>query len=1114
MSIAKRCQHAFSASARQRGDDYFNQDRVGALDVQTHDADAEVTGSEDQNYQVHVDFDPGIKNGVRVTCTCLHFAQGTLCKHIWATLRQLDADGWSDHFASSGRFNVLHDLADSPNRSGQLRLPSDPLGMLFRAARSQEQRRVPAARALNWRQQLASIQDVTASAGSNTVPNLLPKEREIWFVVNLPACHERALLIVDLYQRERKRNGEFGKLKRLSVRRSELESANASRDIEILQVLLGPQAQERALPADSYYFYANAYTIFSKATVVPALYDYILERLAQTQRFVLQSAAQTPVDLSTPLQWDAAGFWELQVSVEADEEHKRWRIRGELVRDHERCPLQEPLLVLRNGLILFRDRVARFIDRGNFVWLNALRRSGTIDIPYRERKAFMERLCTLPDIGDIRLPANIALEQAPTLPAGVLQVVTPAPGSGEQPVLAQVHFTYGQTPVVYGDSRKICFDAARGVVVRRNAAAEEALVDRLLQSGVKTYRKRSNGSEYSAHVEISQSVFPELVAQLNAEGWVVQAEGRPVRRAGAVRLRVRSATDWFELDGDVDFGGVSASFPALLAALRRGRKMIRLSDGTSGLLPSDWLQQYAAFSDVGEAKADGIVFQFSQALILDGLLARHETVSVDKAFAQWREKLCSARLEAGMPSTAFRGVLRNYQCDGLGWMQYLRACGFGGCLADDMGLGKTVQVLALLTDVCVPDEQQCRPNLVVVPKSLVFNWLAEANRFAPHLAVLNYTGTLRGDLRKVIGDHDIVLTTYGTLRLDIQILESCEFNYVILDEAQAIKNADSQVAKAVRVLKARHRLAMTGTPIENHLGELWSLFDFLNPGLLSRSLLAKVSKDAHESEPALEALAYGLRPFILRRTRAQVLQELPEKTEQTLYCDLTTVERKRYDELRKHFQQQLLQQVSEHGLNRSKIQVLEALLRLRQAACHPGLLDTERVAELSSKLELLLEQLTEVLQEGHKALVFSQFTRLLQIVRTHLDARGITYEYLDGKTRDRGARVARFQNDPQCPLFLISLKAGGLGLNLTSADYVFILDPWWNPAAEAQAVDRAHRIGQTRRLFAYRLIARDTVEEKILELQKGKRALAEAIVSADNSVLRQLTVDDLALLFS
>jgi SNF2 family DNA or RNA helicase len=455
-------------------------------------------------------------------------------------------------------------------------------------------------------------------------------------------------------------------------------------------------------------------------------------------------------------------------------------------------------------------------------------------------------------------------------------------------------------------------------------------------------------------------------------------------------------------------------------------------------------------------------------------------------------------------------------------MEFLRHFGFGGCLADDMGVGKTAQVLALLESRRVlrlhPNgngaDAPTGPSLVVVPKSLVFNWQQEAARFTPQLRVLDHTGLGR-DVNGFAG-YDVILTTYGTLRRDAAEFRDYEFDYIVLDEAQAIKNAATESAKAARLLRGRHRLALSGTPVENHLGELWSLFEFLNPGMLGAASVFKLAGAAarNPDEDTRRLLAHALRPFFLRRTKEQVARELPPKSEQTIFCEMDEVERKRYNDLRNHYRNALLKTIATEGLAKSKIQVLEALLRLRQASCHPGLLDPKRLQDSSAKLDLLLTHLSELVEEGHKALVFSQFTSLLAIVRKRLDDAGIVYEYLDGASRDRQQHVERFQNDPDCRLFLISLKAGGLGLNLTAAEYIFLLDPWWNPAVEAQAIDRAHRIGQTRPVFAYRLIARDTVEEKVLQLQSKKRDLAAAIISEDNNVLANLQREDLELLLS
>jgi SNF2 family DNA or RNA helicase len=620
-------------------------------------------------------------------------------------------------------------------------------------------------------------------------------------------------------------------------------------------------------------------------------------------------------------------------------------------------------------------------------------------------------------------------------------------------------------------------------------------------------------------VQFSVRSLAEVVDRLTSLGWWVESEGRLLRRAGNYHLNVTSNVDWFEVDGRIDFEGVEVPLPRLLAALRSRQKYIRLDDGTQGILPDEWLKRFGSLVDLGEEQDDKLRFQPSQALLLDALLAAQEGVQFDSPFEQLRKQLRSFDgIKPGSEPRGFQGELRGYQREGLGWLDFLRTFRFGGCLADDMGLGKTIQVLALLQARRIrklKQDETRRPSIVVVPKSLVFNWIDEAARFTPRLRVGDYTGLGRDELLTQIADYDVLITTYGTLRRDILKLKEIRFDYAILDESQAVKNSNSQASKACRLLQANHRLAMTGTPVENHLGELWALFEFLNPGMLGRSsTFQTLVKQGQEDGQALKLLSQSLRPFFLRRTKEQVLTELPDKSEQTLYCEMEPKQRKLYDELREFYRQSLKQRVEQVGLEQAKIHVLEALLRLRQAACHPGLLDVKRASEPSAKMDLLLQHLQEVVDEGHKALVFSQFTSLLALVRKELDQRKITYEYLDGQTRQRKDRVQRFQDDPKCPLFLLSLKAGGYGLNLTAADYVFILDPWWNPAVESQAIDRAHRLGQTRHVFAYRLICRDTVEDKILELQQSKRDLAEAIISEDNSLIRQLTAEDLQLLLS
>jgi SNF2 family DNA or RNA helicase len=532
----------------------------------------------------------------------------------------------------------------------------------------------------------------------------------------------------------------------------------------------------------------------------------------------------------------------------------------------------------------------------------------------------------------------------------------------------------------------------------------------------------------------------------------------------------------------------------------------------------------------GETSNGTTRFRRSQLALLDALLAVLPEVTVDETFERARAELRTFdRIAPADPPRSFIGTLRGYQRDGLGWLHFLRRFQLGGCLADDMGLGKTVQVLALLA-ARRDERKKAGTSIIVVPRSLVFNWLREAERFTPKLRVLDYS---RGDRRyEALSDAsaDVVITTYGTVRRDAPVLTGIEFDYAILDEATAIKNARTATAKACRLLRSRHRLALTGTPVENRIEEVWSLLEFLNPGcsvllpasrhsLARRRLLclrclgdrAELSSTARGGR---QLLARALRPVILRRTKEQVAPELPERLEQTIEVELEPPQRRYYDALRESYRRSVLDRVDSIGLKRSRMHILEALLRLRQVACHPALADPRKAALPSAKLEALVPALQEVAAEGHKALVFSQFTTFLGLVQKCLDDAGIRYEYLDGRTRDRRARIDRFERDAACPVFLISLRAGGHGLNLTAADYVYILDPWWNPAVEAQAIDRAHRIGQTRRVIATRLVARDTIEGKILELQASKRALADAILAADQGMLTAIGRAELELLLS
>ena len=887
----------------------------------------------------------------------------------------------------------------------------------------------------------------------------------------------------------------------------------------------------------------------SRIVVSPRSAAAHLAMLCEAGRLVVQPEPRRAPEHVVPLAWDDGRPWEFAFVLEPDDEDVRparnrsaddadappprpakATLSGMLVRGSQRKELREPRAILRSGIVVFADRIARLAPGGAAGWIDQFERRGPIEIAAAQTDGLVERLATLADVPRLVLPAwtGWRIESAAPRPKLVLDDA-PAVADDEEPtrgrrrtaprvnLAGRIWFDYAGLLVAGDDPAGGAVDATRRIIVRRDPQAERESLSLLPRHGATAPRGAAvEGLDSPHHVEIARNRLDTSVASLAAAGWTIEVSGRRYRPAGSVAWNVTSGIDWFELSAAVDFGGVTADLPALLEALARGSRAVELPDGSMGILPESFQAQLEPMAALAQRQDGRLRYGRIQMALLDALLAGQPQSHVDEAFERMREQLAAGeRPEAETEPPGFQGTLRHYQREGLGWLVFLERMGLGGCLADDMGLGKTIQVLALfarrqaeLRAAGVPH----RPTLVVVPRSLVFNWIEEARKFAPSLRVINHTGNARVGAAETLAEADVVVTTYGTLRRDIVAHRETEFDYVVLDEAQSIKNAASQAAKACRLLRARHRLALTGTPVENHIGELWSIFEFLNPGQLGSA--ARLRKFLADGRGSADVVARAVRPYLLRRTKAQVLSDLPEKTEQTLFVELGDAQRKAYDELREHFRAELTGRIGRMGIGRSRIAVLEALLRLRQTACHHGLVDPPRVDEPCGKLETLLEQLDEVLDEGHKVLVFSQFTSFLAILRRRLDEKSLTYEYLDGRTTDRQARVVRFQEDEDCRLFLVSLKAGGQGLNLTAADYIYILDPWWNPAVEAQAVDRAHRIGQTRRVFAYRLIARDTVEEKILALQDRKRELAESIVRADESMIASLTPEDVELLLS
>ncbi|HEY2728137.1 MAG TPA: DEAD/DEAH box helicase, partial [Parafilimonas sp.] len=470
------------------------------------------------------------------------------------------------------------------------------------------------------------------------------------------------------------------------------------------------------------------------------------------------------------------------------------------------------------------------------------------------------------------------------------------------------------------------------------------------------------------------------------------------------------------------------------------------------------------------------------------------------------------------PPQHLQNILRPYQVSGFQWLNYLSEVAWGGILADDMGLGKTVQALSFLHHFKKTNGKL--RALVVCPTTLIFNWENEIKKFTPSLSWYIHHGSGRSQQLAQYESADIVITTYGTLRSDIQLFITSAFDCVVLDESQAIKNPQSKVTKAASLLNAKNRLCMSGTPLQNNTFDMYAQMNFLNPGMLGSMEFFRqefaIPIDKFGEKEQKEHLRKLLYPFILRRTKEQVAKDLPEKSEMILFCEMNDEQRKIYDAYRNDYRDKILGVVEDKGVNKSQLTILQGLMKLRQICDSPAIVnDEEKYPNVSVKLEELGREISENIG-NHKALVFSQFLGMLALIREKMKELEIDYEYFDGSTSapDREKAIQRFQNDENCRVFLISLKAGGVGLNLTAADYVYIVDPWWNPAVEQQAIDRTHRIGQTKNIFAYRMICKDTVEDKIIKLQERKRALAAELITDDTSFVKALTREDVEYLFS
>ena len=680
----------------------------------------------------------------------------------------------------------------------------------------------------------------------------------------------------------------------------------------------------------------------------------------------------------------------------------------------------------------------------------------------------------------------------------------------------------------------------------RDDAWEQQIVGMLNETGLRSREEHTFYLNNKFNKDNGNDIY-SAINFVNEYGAFLQESGIEIRQRlnreyyldqVVLDIDSKEKADWFDVYGVVRLGDLKIPFLSLRTHILEGNREYLLPDSRVFILPEAWFARYRSIFEFGKTTGERIRIHKQHFSQVDDSLRGFHAETIEKLEAlNSVESLPEMELPNGLDAS-----LRSYQVEGFKWLCFLQKNGFGACLADDMGLGKTLQAIAVLLRsrelsreaVSIPGEQgkvadggqfslfnssqEKLTSLVVVPASLLHNWFRECSRFAPGLKVLRHVGNQRNRELSNFSYYDLVISTYHTVRQDSIQLSAFRFHYIILDESQMIKNPSSKLYNAIVSLQSDHKVVLTGTPIENSLTDLWSQINFVNPGLLGtlsffkRSFVQAIEKRGDEArEDKLKEL---ISPFILRRTKDEVARELPPLFEQVRYVNMSESQLRLYEEEKSQVRNAILENFEEVGMEKSSMMVLQALTRLRQIANHPDLLE-EYSGEESGKFTEVFRDIESVISEGHKVLIFSSFVKHLDLFRTRLDQERIGYAYLTGSRnqRQREEAIKDFQTRDSCSLFLISLKAGGVGLNLTAADYVFILDPWWNPAAEMQALNRAHRIGQENRVFVYRFISNDSIEEKIQGLQERKRELAETFITSNNP-LKSLSEKELLELFS
>ena len=1108
MSLESATSRAFTTATRELGKKIHKSRNVELVETdQFTQALFYVTGT--RPYRVNLDYTQS-KNQLEIRCTCPHYADGFLCKHSWAAILSANQSGLLPAAGAHEKVLVAHEheledalqaeelqtlpgfVAGTPSEDKQKTL--DVLGSKASTPKSA------------WRKVIDSAEEKVVALGFQGNPTRTRLNRSApHFALDLQKLKRDGKISLQFLFRDQLKDGGSGPMRSAEISQDSIATFADPADQQLLWTVFGPARLEG--PYSGYTSYSRGST---NAVLPASRASAVLNQISQAKR------------LWAVIDWkDYRARWEPISTESYSFSEDRWSVQLKLSRlgdsysltsmltDGKLVRRPQEILASLDELIFFADFVAPSSLSNSKTWLEVFKNQIALTIPADELDGFLEFYYDGQAQTALELPDDVKFEErgdfAPDARLTFSNVLN------TKTVRARLDMKYDDLYISASSPQKSLVDVPARRILNRDITQELKFIEEFWSIGGGTI-KDDRTADPASRVLREQDFFTAVEKGI-AFGWEVVANQRAIRRPKDFAMSVSSGVDWFDLNADFNFDGITEKLPYLLKSLKSGERLLPLGDGTFGLLPMEWFEKFGPIAEMARATEDGLRLSKVQMLFLGESLEEHFKLRPDQKFNSLKTLMDDFRKAKPVnPGPGFKGVLRAYQNDGLSWLSTLAKHEIGGVLADDMGLGKTIQVLALLESARKESTaKERRPSLIVAPKSLVFNWMKEAEKFTPSLTILDHTGTGRHFNFEDFGKYDVVITTYQTLRIDIEAFKRESFNFFILDEAHFIKNPEAQASLACRLITAKKKIALSGTPVENSLSDIFSILAVVNPGLVSD---VQSQKWAKTTEPEkLKTLARALRPFILRRTKEEVLKDLPEKSEQILYCDLSAQERRKYNELKAYYWSNLSGRLKEKGLARSKIEILEALLRLRQASCHQGLLDPKLSTKSSAKFELLLEQIESVIADGHKALIFSQFTTLLGLLSTQLKKRKIKFEYLDGKTSNRSERVENFQTDDSIKLFLLSLKAGGVGLNLTAADYVFVLDPWWNPAAEAQAVDRAHRIGQTKKVFAYKLIARGTVEEKILELQNAKKSLANAIISGDESLLKALSMDDLKALF-